>query len=60
MPVYNERATVASVIAAVLQQPEVAELIIVNDASSDGTREELESVAAGDSRIRLFHHEKNQ
>lgn len=60
MPVYNERATVASVIASVLQQPEVAELIIVNDASSDGTREELERVAAGDARIRLFHHERNQ
>ncbi len=60
MPVYNERATVASVIGTVLKQPEVAELIIVNDASSDGTREELERVAAGDSRIRLFHHERNQ
>ncbi len=60
MPVYNERATVASVIATVLKQPEVVELIIVNDASSDGTREELERVAAEDSRIRLFHHERNQ
>ena len=60
MPVYNERATVASVIATVLNQPEVAELIIVNDASSDGTREELERVAAGDARIRLFHHDHNQ
>jgi glycosyltransferase involved in cell wall biosynthesis len=60
MPVYNERATVASVIATVLKQPEVTELIIVNDASSDGTREELEKVALGDSRIRLFHHEQNQ
>ena len=60
MPVYNERATVASVIATVLQQPEVVELIIVNDASSDGTREELERVAAGDARIRIFHHEYNQ
>jgi glycosyltransferase involved in cell wall biosynthesis len=60
MPVYNERATVASVICTVLQQPEVAELIIVNDASSDGTREELERVAAGDARIRLIHHDHNQ
>lgn len=60
MPVYNERATVASVIATVLKQPQVAELIIVNDASGDGTREELERVAEGDSRIRVFHHEHNQ
>jgi glycosyltransferase involved in cell wall biosynthesis len=60
MPVYNERATVASVIATVLKQPEVAELIVVNDASSDGTREELERVKGSDQRIRLFHHERNQ
>ena len=60
MPVYNEQATVVDVIETVLRQPEVAELIIVNDASSDGTREELERVATGDSRIRLIHHERNQ
>jgi len=60
MPVYNERATVASVIGTVLNQPEVAELIIVNDASSDGTREELEKVKGSDQRIRLFHYEENQ
>jgi glycosyltransferase involved in cell wall biosynthesis len=41
MPVYNERATVVTVIETVLKQPQVAELIIVNDASRDGTREEL-------------------
>ena len=60
MPVYNERDTVAGVIAAVLRQPEVAELIVVNDASGDGTREELERVKSTDSRIRLLHHEINQ
>jgi len=60
MPVYNERQTVASVVATVLRQPTVAELIIVNDASTDGTKEELELVKATDPRIRLFHHTKNQ
>lgn len=60
MPVYNEQATVANVIETVLKQPEVAELIIVNDASRDGTREELERVKLEDTRIRLFHHEQNQ
>ncbi|MFY8267836.1 MAG: glycosyltransferase family 2 protein, partial [Terrimicrobiaceae bacterium] len=49
MPVYNERATVVGVIHAVLQQPQVAELIVVNDASSDGTREELERIKNSDS-----------
>jgi glycosyltransferase involved in cell wall biosynthesis len=60
MPVYNERATVAGVIETVLKQSEVAELIIVNDASTDGTAEELERASDSDSRIRIFHHEKNQ
>jgi glycosyltransferase involved in cell wall biosynthesis len=60
MPVYNERPTVASVIEIVLKQPEVLELIIVNDASGDGTREELERVKSTDPRIRVFHHEVNQ
>jgi glycosyltransferase involved in cell wall biosynthesis len=60
MPVYNERLTVASVVATVLRQPAVAELIIVNDASTDGTKEELELVSATDPRIRLLHHSKNQ
>jgi glycosyltransferase involved in cell wall biosynthesis len=60
MPVYNERATVAKVIAEVLSQPSVAELIVVNDASSDGTREVLEELNSIDDRIRVFHHDKNQ
>ena len=60
MPVYNERATVVGVIHAVLQQPQVAELIVVNDASSDGTREELERIKNSDSRLRVYHHDKNQ
>lgn len=60
MPVYNERATVADVMEVVLRQPQVAELIIVNDASSDGTRDELERIKANDPRIRLLHHELNQ
>jgi len=60
MPVYNERATVADVIQAVLRQPEVSELIIINDASYDGTGEELERVKTSDPRIRVMHHEKNQ
>jgi glycosyltransferase involved in cell wall biosynthesis len=60
MPVYNEGATVAAVIETVLKQPEVVELIVVNDASTDGTRDELERVSKSDPRIRLLHHEKNQ
>jgi glycosyltransferase involved in cell wall biosynthesis len=63
MPVYNERATIAHVVRTVLQAESIleCELIIVDDCSSDGTREvlrELESEAAG--RIKLVFHERNQ
>lgn len=60
MPVFNERATLASIVEIVLLQPQVAELVIVNDASNDGTREELERIKDSDSRIRIHHHEKNK
>ncbi len=36
------------------------ELIIVDDCSTDGTINILERLAAEDSRIRLFRHERNQ
>jgi glycosyltransferase involved in cell wall biosynthesis len=60
MPVYNEEATVANVIKVVLEQPCVAELVVVDDCSTDGTWASLQKVAAGDSRIRLSRHERNQ
>jgi len=59
MPVYNEAATVAEIVRIVLDQPCVAELIIVDDASTDGTWEALKSLA-GDSRVKIFRHDVNQ
>lgn len=61
MPVYNEADTVAEVIQKVLQQRPVAELVIVNDCSTDGTKEVLEELRQREpDKIRLFHHEFNQ
>jgi len=60
MPVYNEAATVGAVIAIVLAQPCVAELICVNDCSTDGSGTVLDTLAAADPRIRAFHHPLNQ
>ena len=37
MPVYNEAATVAEVVQIVLMQRPVQQLIVVDDASTDGT-----------------------
>lgn len=60
MPVYNEAKTVEEVIRKVLEQPEVAELITVNDASSDGTGEVLKKLALELPRMRVFEHSVNQ
>ncbi|HEY6490721.1 MAG TPA: glycosyltransferase family 2 protein [Terracidiphilus sp.] len=60
MPVYNEAATVAKVIGVVLAQRPVRELVVVDDCSQDGTWENLERLAAGDPRIKLYRHAVNQ
>jgi glycosyltransferase involved in cell wall biosynthesis len=61
MPVYNERERVQQAIAEVLstELPSDFELIIVDDGSTDGTREILRDGDWGE-RVRLFEHEVNQ
>ena len=60
MPVYNEERTLHVIVERVLARPEVAELVMVNDCSSDGTWEVMQRLAETDSRIRIFTHEENQ
>lgn len=60
MPVYNERDTVKIVIDRVLNVgfPLEKELIIVDDGSTDGTRDILNSIQ--DKRVKVILHKKNQ
>jgi len=60
MPVYNEAGTITRVIDLVLAQQPVQELVIVDDASTDGTWELLKAIHKKDGRIKLFRHEQNQ
>jgi glycosyltransferase involved in cell wall biosynthesis len=60
IPVYNEAATVDRVISKVLEQPQVAEVIVVDDGSTDATTVKLEALLAGNDRLRLVRHEINR
>ncbi len=58
MPVYNEQKTIQSMIERVLAVPVEKELIIVDDFSTDGTRDLLKRFENRPD-IRLFYHDKN-
>jgi glycosyltransferase involved in cell wall biosynthesis len=60
MPAFNEAATIDEVIRVVLAQPVTAELVIVDDHSTDATWDRLQAWPARDARVRLFQHEVNQ
>ena len=60
IPVYNEENTLHVIVAKVLARPEVGELVMVNDCSSDGTWHTMQRLAGTDDRIRIFTHEVNQ
>ena len=61
MPVYNESRTLRTIVGRVLSSasPLPLELICIDDCSQDNSWEILQSLAAADSRIRIFRHSQN-
>jgi glycosyltransferase involved in cell wall biosynthesis len=63
IPVFNERTTIRSIVEAVLAiglGTIDKELVIVDDYSTDGTRDELARLATEYPAVRVMHHERNQ
>lgn len=59
IPCYNEAATILTVLAAVRKaSAPVHEIVVVDDFSTDGTREKLELL--GDPLLRIILHDRNR
>jgi glycosyltransferase involved in cell wall biosynthesis len=58
VPVFNEEATVKSVLARVLEGGRAAEVVLVDDGSTDGTLARVGEIR--DPRLRVLRHERNR
>jgi glycosyltransferase involved in cell wall biosynthesis len=59
IPVFNEARTIAAIVERVNEVAVDKEIVIVDDYSTDGTREALADVAARHPNVTVLRHERN-
>jgi glycosyltransferase involved in cell wall biosynthesis len=60
IPIYNERNTIREIVRQVRAVPINKQIILVDDCSTDGTREVLKQWEASESDLTIQFHETNQ
>lgn len=61
IPVFNEAKTIREIVERVQAvEPAGKELVIVDDYSTDGTRDVLAGIGRESANVRVFYHERNQ
>lgn len=57
IPTYNEAENLPRIVPRVLEQGEVIDVLVVDDASPDGTGDIADGLAREDPRVRVLHRE---
>jgi glycosyltransferase involved in cell wall biosynthesis len=60
IPVYNENKTIEEILRRVRAVPINKEIIVVDDCSTDGTRDTIRQLEARDGDLRVVYHVVNQ
>lgn len=60
IPVYNEAATIETVIQKVLALPLRVEVVVVDDGSQDGTASLLQALSQELPQLKVMHHGRNR
>ena len=60
IPVYNEVQTIKEIVARVQEVELEKEIIIVDDYSTDGTREHLREINQANENVKVLYHDHNQ